>query len=118
MIIRFHFLLSFKLPGRLKLKQSIARLAKKENKDFESLDFIFCSDDYLQNINQSYLNHDDLTDIITFDLSDKGQPAKGEIFISVTRVKENSELYSVPFQDEMNRVIYHGVLHLCGYKDK
>ena len=83
----------------------------------DRLDYIFCSDKYLIDINYRFLNHDYYTDIITFNLSEhKG--TKGEIYISLDRVKENAELNKVPFNEESARVILHGALHLCGYKDK
>ena len=77
-----------------------------------------CSDEYLLEINQAYLKHDDLTDIITFDLSDSPGVIKGEIYISVERVLDNALLFNTSFRDELARVVFHGALHLCGYKDK
>ena len=91
---------------------------REEGKQFESLDYIFCSDEYLLEINQTYLKHDDLTDIITFNLSDGGGILKGEIYISVERVLDNSILFNTTFRDELARVVFHGALHLCGYEDK
>jgi len=90
------------------------------NEKFElvSLNFIFCSDNYLLNINQEYLNHDYYTDIITFDNSLEPNHVEGDIFISIDRVKENADQNSVPFPEELKRVLIHGVLHLCGYNDK
>jgi len=82
-----------------------------------SLDLIFCSDAYLLQINQDFLGHSDLTDIITFDLSDQHQSA-AEIYISVDRVRDNAKTFGVSVENELHRVIFHGVLHLCGYKDK
>lgn len=82
------------------------------------LDFIFCCDDYLLQINRQFLDHDTLTDIITFDLSEDEEILQGEIYISVERVKENAALFDTTYQDELHRVIFHGVLHLCGFKDK
>lgn len=81
------------------------------------LRFIFCSDAYLLEINRQYLQHDYYTDIITFDLGEAGN-IDGEIYISVERVKENAGLMQTSFKEELHRVIFHGVLHLCGYKDK
>jgi probable rRNA maturation factor len=78
---------------------------------------IFCDDDYLLNINKTYLNHDYYTDIITFDYSDESH-LSGDVFISLDRVKENALKYNVSFLNELSRVIYHGTLHLCGFKDK
>lgn len=117
-LVRFHLLQSFYFPQRQKLKTFIAQLMAKEKKSFSSLDYIFCSDEYLLGINKTYLNHFDLTDIITFDLSDGSDKIIGEIYISVERVKENASLFKTPFLQELNRVMFHGALHLCGYKDK
>jgi len=83
-----------------------------------SLSFIFCTDDFLLSINREYLQHNTLTDIITFDMSEKAHTLQGEIYISTQRVLENAEKFSVPYLHELHRVIFHGVLHLCGYKDK
>ena len=81
------------------------------------LTFIFCDDEYLYKINLEFLNHDTLTDIITFDYT-LGKEIHGEIYISIDRVKENASEFQVSFEEELHRVIIHGVLHLCGYKDK
>jgi rRNA maturation RNase YbeY len=81
------------------------------------INFIFCGDDYLLDINVKYLKHSELTDIISFDYS-LGKKLSGDIFISVDRVKDNSVKYEVNFDDELHRVIIHGILHFCGYKDK
>ena len=88
-----------------------------EGKKTGEISFIFCDDDYLLDINQRYLDHDTYTDIISFDAS-VGNILNGDIFISTQRVAENAGLYEVQFQEELKRVIIHGVLHLCGYKDK
>ncbi len=88
-----------------------------ENKSLDSLSIISCSDDYLLDLNKQFLNHDYYTDILTFDLS-KGEGIVGEIYISLDRVKENSVVHLSSFQDEFYRIVFHGVLHLCGYLDK
>ncbi len=88
-----------------------------EKKTLDSISYVFCTDDYLLEINQNHLNHDTYTDIITFDYSE-GDLISSEIYISVDRVKENSKSFTHSFTDEMHRVIIHGVLHLIGYKDK
>lgn len=106
------------LTERTRLKTFINKIFKKEGKQLSHLNYIFCSDDYLLNINRQFLNHDYYTDIITFDISEKSAPISGEIYISTDRVKENAELIGHPFRSELHRVIFHGVLHLCGYKDK
>lgn len=81
------------------------------------LSYVFCSDEYLWDLNQKFLNHDTLTDIITFDYN-VGKTINGEVYISTDRVAENSEQYKVPIAQELARVVVHGALHLCGYKDK
>ena len=116
--ITFHFLVkSFNLTERSRLKKFIAALIKKEGLSLEHLSIIFCSDDYLLKINRDYLEHDFYTDIITFDLSESGKLV-GEIYISIERVKENAVTYQHSFKKELHRVLFHGALHLCGYKDK
>ena len=117
-LVRFHILEPFAFNEKKKLKAAVASLMKDEGKSFVSLDYIFCSDEYLLEINQNFLNHDDLTDIITFDLSDNKEKLKGEIYISVERVLDNSLLFNSTFRDELARVVFHGALHLCGYNDK
>ena len=117
-IVKFHVLHAFSFNEKKRLKAAVADLMKEEGKQFESLDYIFCSDEYLLEINQTYLKHDDLTDIISFDLSNGGELLKGEIYISVERVLDNSILFNTSFRDELARVVFHGALHLCGYKDK
>jgi rRNA maturation RNase YbeY len=98
------------------------RVAKMHNCQIEQLDFIFCSDDYLLNINQQFLAHDTFTDIITFDYSEPSKSTSkaivGEIYISIERVKENAKTFKTSYLNELHRVMIHGVLHLCGFKDK
>jgi rRNA maturation RNase YbeY len=117
-LVRFHVLQPFSFNEKKQLKQAVTELMDNEGRDFESLDYIFCSDEYLLEINQKYLEHDDLTDIITFDLSDSPRLIRGEIYISVERIQDNSLLFNTSFRDELARVVFHGALHLCGYKDK
>lgn len=110
----------FKPKGKTILRKWIVKTITAEKfTSLGALNLILCNDDYLLDINQSYLNHDTLTDIITFDNSE-GVPDKisGDIFISIDRVIENAAKYNVPFETELHRVIIHGVLHLCGYMDK
>ncbi|ESU30042.1 metalloprotein, YbeY/UPF0054 family [Flavobacterium limnosediminis JC2902] len=95
----------------------ISRVIDSENKEAGEISYIFCDDEYLHKINVEYLNHDDLTDIISFDYSE-GNLLQGDIFISIERVKDNAQDFGVSFEDELKRVIIHGVLHYCGYKDK
>ncbi len=95
----------------------IEYIITNEGKKMGDINYIFCDDEYLLKINQDYLQHDYYTDIITFDYV-KGKKISGDIFVSVTRVSENAPLLSKSFEEELHRVIAHGVLHLCGYKDK
>lgn len=117
--ITFHYLCeAFSFPNRTALKRFIQALIKKEKHQLEALNFIFCTDEYLLQINQQYLNHDTYTDIITFQLNSKHEPIVSDIYISIDRVRENARKFAVPFTTELHRVIFHGALHLCGYKDK
>jgi probable rRNA maturation factor len=116
--VHFHFLQPVSLTHRSLLKQVIASIFKKEKVRLSELNYIFCSDDYLLEINLSHLKHDYYTDIITFDLSDEPGRVKGEIYISIDRVRDNAQTFKVSIQQELRRVIFHGALHLCGYKDK
>jgi len=117
--IYFHFLIApFFFPRRSRLKDFLKQLFKKEGKKIETINYIFCTDAYLLELNQAHLNHDTYTDIITFELSPKGEPLTADIYISTERVKENASAFHTTFQKELHRVIFHGALHLCGYKDK
>jgi rRNA maturation RNase YbeY len=106
------------LAGKSGLKNSIANLFRKEKTPLAQITYIFCSDAFLLQMNRDFLQHDYYTDIITFGLSDKGMPMEAEVYISIDRVKENAKLLGLSFRDEVCRVIFHGALHLCGYKDK
>ena len=106
------------LRSRNELKQFIKKIFRKEQKRLGQLTYVFCSDEFLLGINQSHLQHDYYTDIISFDLSGKNGPVNGEIYISVDRVRDNAAQLNVPINQELHRVIFHGILHLCGYKDK
>ena len=96
----------------------IKKVAEQSDHEIISLNYIFCSDDYLLKINTEYLNHSYLTDVITFDNSEKGAKIEGDIFISTDRVEENAKSYHLDFQQELHRVIIHGLLHLLGFNDK
>lgn len=109
--------LDFSLSQQTHIKNWIKKILQKEGKKAGNISYFFCTDKYLLNINRQFLKHDFYTDIITFDYSEK-EKAEGEIFISVERVKENAQLFKQPFQKELMRTIIHGVLHICGYKDK
>lgn len=106
------------LRDRNKLKLFIKEIFRKEKKKLSGLNYIFCSDKRLLEINRQFLQHDYYTDIITFELSPAGTPVEGEIYISIDRVKDNARQHQSTFTREIHRVIFHGVLHLCGYKDK
>jgi probable rRNA maturation factor len=101
-----------------KIKKFISRIFEKEKIDYERIDFIFCSDQFLLRLNKNILQHDYYTDILAFELNEKQKPVIGEIYISVDRIRENSKNYSVLLYQEILRVIFHGILHLCGYRDK
>lgn len=116
--INFHFLEPISFTQRTLVKEVIRDLFKKERTKLEQLRYIFCSDEYLLQINKEHLNHNYYTDIITFDLSETPNATIGEIYISVDRVRDNAQNYEVSFKHELLRVIFHGALHLCGYKDK
>lgn len=110
--------LDFKVPHPRKTKAWIKEVIKRENKTLVNLNYIFCSDEYLLTINEQYLNHETLTDVITFDNSEGDGRIEGDIFISVERVLENSSRLGAPFEEELHRVLIHGILHLSGYGDK
>ena len=119
MPVVFHSLVPVTIKNRRPLKLFINRLFKEEGKVLHSLNIIFCSDEYLLAINKLHLQHNFYTDIITFDLSEKdSQFIIGELYISIDRVRENATSLSVNFSIELLRVIFHGALHLCGFKDK
>jgi len=99
------------------LLDAIVAMHRKEVRKV-SLNYIFCNDDYLLAMNKEYLKHDTLTDIITFDLSEKENTLTGEIYISTERVRENAAKFETTYNDELHRVIFHGALHLCGFRDK
>lgn len=109
---------SFVFPNKTHLKSFIASIFKKEKRELGSINYIFCSDDMLLKINQDFLQHNYYTDIITFGLNEPGEPIEAEIYVSIDRVKDNANQHSVSYQNEMQRVLFHGALHLCGYKDK
>jgi probable rRNA maturation factor len=116
--IQFHFLEPITLRDRTRLKRFLGNLFRKETSPLAELHYIFCSDRRLLEINREYLKHDYYTDIISFALSEPGQPINAEIYISVDRVRENAHEFCSSLQMELHRVIFHGALHLCGYNDK
>ncbi len=106
------------LTDRTALKFFINVIFKSEGIRLKSLNYIFCSDDYLLEINNTHLRHNFYTDVITFDLSETPQQMIAEIYISIDRVKDNAKQMGVTIKEELHRVMFHGVLHLCGYRDK
>jgi len=102
---------------RKKIKSWISSVITKESKKVGSINFIFCSDDYLLQVNRQYLEHDYYTDIITFDYVE-GKIISGDIFVSVDRVADNANKFLVSFDEELRRILVHGILHLLGYPDK
>lgn len=107
----------FELRQEKSIRNWLFSTIESENKNLGEIGFVFCDDAFLLNLNQEYLQHDTFTDIISFDYS-FGNTLQGEIYISTERVKENAEKYDTSFENELRRVMVHGVLHLCGYKDK
>lgn len=110
--------ISFSLDHPRKTSSWIKSIIKKERHQLKEINYIFCSDSFLLKLNQDFLNHNTLTDIITFNNSENKSVLEGEIYISIDRVKENASKFKSKFQDELDRVIIHGVLHLMGYIDK
>lgn len=100
-----------------KIRLWIVNAIKNEGKKTGDITYIFCNDEYLLQMNQQYLQHDDLTDVITFDYTE-GDRVSGDIFISYERIIDNSNILETTLEDELHRVMIHGVMHLCGYKDK
>ena len=107
----------FNFNKKKKLKQFIEKLFATEKKSLESITYVFCSDEYLLEINKKFLQHNYYTEIITFDLSNSNQMI-GEVYVSIDRIKENIKSLRTTIDSESLRVIFHGALHLCGYKDK
>ena len=116
-MISFNYETKFKLDKAKLVSKWLTKVIHSENKTEGDVNFIFCADAFLLNINQKYLNHDTLTDIISFDYS-VGNELHGDVFISIERVRENAKEFKVSFNDELKRVMAHGILHYCGYKDK
>lgn len=106
------------LKNRTVLKTFIKNLFAREGQGLKNLQYVFCSDEYLLQINQEFLQHDTLTDIVTFELGEDPAVTEGEIYISIDRVRENAQKFKVTEEHELHRVIFHGALHLCGFKDK
>ena len=116
-MIKFNYELEFKLSNEVDISEWISSVISSEGFKEGEINYIFCDDEYLNKLNIEFLNHDTLTDIISFDYT-VGKELQGDIFVSVVRVKDNAKDLEVSFEDEIERVIVHGVLHFCGYKDK
>ena len=116
-MIDYNYETDFELSNEAAISEWISKVILSENKSEGELNFIFCDDDYLLEINKQHLNHDTLTDVISFDYS-LGNELSGDIFISIERVTDNAKDFKVSFTEELNRVMIHGILHYCGYKDK
>ena len=116
-MINFNYESDFTLDNEEAIATWLSAVIVSENKTEGEINYIFCDDEYLHKINVEYLNHDTLTDIISFDYT-MGNEIGGDIFVSVERVLDNSKDYNTSFEDELKRVLVHGVLHYCGYKDK
>ena len=117
--IRFNYAdKQLRFTPKSKLKALVHEVFSQEKKKYKNIQFVFCSDEYLLKVNQDFLQHDYYTDIITFPLSEKKEPIEAEIYISLDRVKQNAVGLGVSFKNELMRVLVHGALHLCGYKDK
>jgi probable rRNA maturation factor len=116
-MISFNYETDFELADAPKYQEWLSEVIDSEEYDEGEINYIFCDDDYLLQKNIEFLDHDTLTDIISFDYT-MGSLISGDIFISIERVKENAEEFGVSFADELRRVMVHGILHYCGYKDK
>ena len=116
-MISFNYETDFELVNEEAFKNWIIDIVDSEASAVGEINYVFCDDDYLHKINVEYLNHDTLTDIISFDYT-VGNLIQGDIFISIERVKDNANDFNVSFEEELKRVMAHGVLHYCGYKDK
>jgi probable rRNA maturation factor len=106
------------IKEKRKINNWIKLCIDEEGKEINTISFNLCSDEYILQLNNEVLQHDYYTDIITFELNEKNEPIEGDIYISIDRVKDNAKILNIPFITELQRVIIHGVLHLCGYKDK
>lgn len=116
-MINFNYETEFTLDNEQAFADWLSAVIVSENKNEGEINYIFCDDEYLHKINVEYLNHDTLTDIISFDYT-VGNELNGDIFVSVERVEDNAKDFNVSFIEELKRVLAHGILHYCGYKDK
>ena len=116
-MISFNYETEFELENEAHYEDWISRIIQSEGFDEGEINYIFCDDEYLHKINVEYLDHDTLTDIISFDYT-VGNLIQGDVFVSIERVQNNASDFNVSFEEELKRVLSHGVLHYCGYKDK
>ncbi|PHQ30744.1 rRNA maturation RNase YbeY [Leeuwenhoekiella nanhaiensis] len=116
-MIEFNSQNDFVLKEEIQVISWLERIAKVEGYEIDDLGYVFCSDEYLLEINKQYLDHDTYTDIVTFDYSQEGI-LSGELYISTDRVRDNASEFDVSFETELRRVMAHGLLHMCGYGDK
>jgi probable rRNA maturation factor len=116
-MINFNYETDFNLDNEEAIATWLEKVITSENKKEGEINYIFCDDEYLHKINVEYLDHNTLTDIISFDYS-MGNELHGDIFVSIERVKDNANDFNVSFEEELKRVLVHGILHYCGYKDK
>ena len=116
-MISFNYETEFSLENEQQISHWISSVISEEEFREGEINYIFCDDDYLLKLNLEFLNHDTLTDIISFDYT-VGKEINGDVYISIERVRDNANDFNVEFIDELNRVMVHGVLHYCGYKDK
>jgi rRNA maturation RNase YbeY len=118
-MINFHSeAIDFKVVNPIKTKRWLKSVIKAEGFELSEINYVFCNDEYLHSINFEYLDHDTLTDIITFDNSEEDELIEGDIFVSIERIIDNTKDFNTTFEQEFKRVIVHGILHLCGYCDK
>jgi probable rRNA maturation factor len=116
-MIEFHYETEFELGNETQISNWLKTIIKNEDCILNEINYIFCDDEYLHKLNVDYLDHDTLTDVISFDYC-VGKNLQGDIFISIERVTDNAKDFNVSFEDELHRVICHGLFHFCGYKDK
>lgn len=116
-MISFNYEVDFSIADEKQISGWISNVIQAEGFKEDEVNFVFCDDEYLHKLNVEFLNHDTLTDVISFDYS-VGKTIQGDVFISIERVRENAVEFKVDFLNELNRVMVHGILHYCGYKDK
>jgi rRNA maturation RNase YbeY len=116
-MIEYAVIGKFKLANQAQISSWVSFVLDEEEKELGEINYIFCDDDYLLGINVNTLKHNTLTDIISFDYS-LGNVVSGDVYVSYDRVRDNAENLNLPFVDELHRVMIHGILHYCGYKDK